>query len=614
MSAHALKLKDPGFINRDLENDHILHLKENWDYYSKIALRTSVAALPLIGLYLPKTLSIVGCGFRSRHCYLNLRQDWNNRDRTKIKKSLFECSMAVASVAGTIFLNPLGMFVTSCHDLYLNGDKLYQAIKKLGSANTNTEYAEIFKIIDKELVKLSNNFLFLIAMLYGGIAAKVGSRIMHIAFTAYLAKEDYDKGQNIECGFNLLMVAIKVNHLRPELTKLQKEYKLQSIRQETSKLFLKIASCLTEPLCYIHKIGNLIEPHKNGLDWINKAHPILSSVPTKCFTTAIRTTQVVATVPAILLAGVGEGFRISGSILQTEGFCHRRGNGLEKAYIKQDPIKVMTFNVCGIGAGYEITNGNQVSWDLRVDAIIDEIEKSDPDVVCLQEVFDSSLGDHLFERLKDTYAHFYSDMGTWAFCPSGSMVISKIPGKMNFLSFSSYCGDGFFQNKGFTPFEIYDSVTKNLTLVVASAHLQHDDGPKEAYEKAREGQVKQVTEYFNNLLKKVPDLFCLFTGDLNINKGSKEHTESSLQEWTDPRKYTGNLEADHTWSTQAARQVYDPNITKQQEMLDYILYMGLKPHYMSVDKQSFDQGPEDPTKIPSDHLPLVATIQLESNE
>lgn len=598
------------FFHRDYENDlpkpeHLqTHLIFSNFNYEKVCSIYS-AALPLLCFWKPVNhlLTVTSNGLRGLSCSAALIQSIQKGDKAEISLSLFNLAMSISAIAGMVFFNPLGMVITTCHDISLNSYHIYRAFDEKDS-----------KKFDKQATQLANNCLQLLTIVYGGITLQIGSRVMRIVLTGYLATEDYKEGNHIEFGLRAATVAINIHQLQPELALFQKKYKLQSFRQELSKLFLKTASYLTEPLCYIHKIGNLIDPHKNELDWIKKGNPVLTKIPNKYFSAAVRTTQVISLVIALPLAGVGEIFRIGGSALQTEGFCYRQGNALEKTFNATNTIKTMTFNICGIGAGYEITNGNQVPWELRLDAIIKEIENADADVVCLQEVFDSALGDCLYERLKDRYAHFYTDIGTWAICPSGYMFISKIPGKMSFTSFKSFSGDGKFQNKGFTSYEIHDSITNNIALIIASVHLQHDDGIIEECEIAREEQILQVNSYFKATLNKFSDLCCVFMGDLNIEKGSKEYENSTLRGFTDPREYSGSLENDYTCSNRAVKQVYDPQAEYSKEMLDYIVYKGAIPSHISVNKQSFDQTLQDPTKIASDHIPLVATIKLKDKE
>jgi len=55
--------------------------------------------------------------------------------------------------------------------------------------------------------------------------------------------------------------------------------------------------------------------------------------------------------------------------------------------------------------------GGVLPWELRIDGIVEQIKTQDPDVVCLQEVFDETAATALYEKLRDQYRHFYINIG-----------------------------------------------------------------------------------------------------------------------------------------------------------------------------------------------------------
>jgi hypothetical protein len=88
--------------------------------------------------------------------------------------------------------------------------------------------------------------------------------------------------------------------------------------------------------------------------------------------------------------------RYIGFSLQKEGFTYVKTSAEEKTL--GSDLKIMTWNVCGIGGGLGRTHGGVVDWRLRIDAIANTIKKKNPDVLILQEIYDASLAKALISH------------------------------------------------------------------------------------------------------------------------------------------------------------------------------------------------------------------------
>lgn len=84
--------------------------------------------------------------------------------------------------------------------------------------------------------------------------------------------------------------------------------------------------------------------------------------------------------------------------------------GQAQEIIPQKEFTLLQFNICAFGGTLPLLFGGVLPWKDRIDRIIAKIKELNPDVLCLQEVFDRQAGQALYEGLRDTYAYFYTDI------------------------------------------------------------------------------------------------------------------------------------------------------------------------------------------------------------
>lgn len=226
--SEVLSLKTPEYFHRDYENDLPTHEdKHTWAYQTQ---RVVHVALPFISLYKPigTALAIGSSSSRVLSSSFELASAINEGDTAKIGKAVLNKTLAISSIAGTVFLNPLGMFITSAHDFSINGYHLYQAI-------ASGEHDKV----TQETIQLANNTLYLLTMIYGGLEIQILSLACQVVLGGYSSVKDFNEGNYLEFTGHALMAAIRVNQMYDQIQVLQYKRSLQElfsrIQEDASK-------------------------------------------------------------------------------------------------------------------------------------------------------------------------------------------------------------------------------------------------------------------------------------------------------------------------------------------------------------------------------------------
>lgn len=184
--------------------------------------------------------------------------------------------------------------------------------------------------------------------------------------------------------------------------------------------FLDLSSKMTEPFCSLWGLLRFrliapLDPQK-----FDNCTSKMKEIATRVFIglSAVLGSLLIVAMPmpilggAIALGTISKALRAIGFALQNGGFTHARGAAPEKELDPLNPwIKIMSWNLCAVGGGMSLNHGGVVDWRLRLDAIVRRIKNEDPDVLILQEVYDTAFGEALIERLNSNYAHFYLHLG-----------------------------------------------------------------------------------------------------------------------------------------------------------------------------------------------------------
>ncbi len=246
-------------------------------------------------------------------------------------------------------------------------------------------------------------------------------------------------------------------------------------------------------------------------------------------------------------------FRAVGFAMQKDGFTHMRGSAPEK-FLENGQASVMTWNLRG-GLHYE---HGVIHWSSRIDAIVKSIKKEDPDVIVLQEIYDTALVEELVEKLGDQYAHFFTHLGqnTWG-NTSGCMVITKCV--VDEYTHTDFDDNGWRVNRGFETIEI-KAHPDDLLPCLRIIGTQLTPG-KEAKGK----RMEQIAQIIDTLAKKKLPLPTLFVGS-GGNRDSEEEGKFLSQYF-----YHSYRRKAPTQSDELVKQ-WTPVVEEQEESSDYISF------------------------------------------
>jgi endonuclease/exonuclease/phosphatase family metal-dependent hydrolase len=235
---------------------------------------------------------------------------------------------------------------------------------------------------------------------------------------------------------------------------------------------------------------------------------------------------------APIIAPVGIALRaIVGNI--APGPLHYRGSFPEK---QREGKQFSHFlrNVCGIEAGYDIEEGAQMpirddlnySGKDRLDRLIEQIQGLDPDVLCLNEVFDVNDAHYIANALKYQYAHFILQCGTRSIGPNSGLFFASKFAASN-VQFKPFPKSMLVENskkceKGVLFVDIKDAQGEIATI--ALTHAQHSDQVRYGREDEKKARAEELTFIKENLAGKER---VMLTGDLNMDDDEMQEEQNS---------------------------------------------------------------------------------------
>lgn len=286
------------------------------------------------------------------------------------------------------------------------------------------------------------------------------------------------------------------------------------IQEKGYEAWYSVASWCTDPICKIDEL-------------ITRASIIDSAYPEACKVEkwARKSVLYLGTIPCAFVSFTsifGAAIRYIANALKSQPFLYSPGMATEKPLTEE--LSLLSWNLCCIPAGYSIRNGGVGPWHFRINALIKAVKRPDADVVCLYEIFDIQTAQSLIEGLKDSYSHFYFNMGSHAIgLSSGLFIASKV--KMTnpeFTPFPQEAKDGRakYCNKGVFSFNI-ERQNERIARIYSS-HFQHSENSDEPTQEEKEARKKEM----DLILKGCEDeTTIIVTGDLNLNdeefKGSE---------------------------------------------------------------------------------------------
>ena len=299
-------------------------------------------------------------------------------------------------------------------------------------------------------------------------------------------------------------------------------------------------------------------------------------------------------------------FRVIGFAVQKRGYTQVRGVAAEKSL--HSGLKVMTWNICGIGGGLSLDHGGVVHWRSRLGAVVDKIKTEDPDVLVLQEIYETSLAEALIEKLQSTYAHIFLHLGPNS-CGSvdGGMIFSKCA--VHNFSHTLFANNDWSLHRGFSTLEVKANPDDAHPCIrIIGTHLIDGDKTK------RTVQVMQIVNY----LKQTPLLLpTILVGDLNIERDQEEGAMLSFYlnhgyEGSEPTRTNGLVDQWDLQSNHGGDETIDYISLFKSPLSDGTPVLGVDPN-VSLENchlvEAYDHTMNTQTAL-SDHHGLSAVVRI----
>lgn len=207
---------------RNFDNDLPSQLPEQCTWAGQVA-RVAKVALPYLSLYQPisQPLTLAMGAVRSLNSAHSLVAAIQSGERLAILRAVVELAVAVASVAGTIFAHPLGMVISTTHDLVLAIAGLVNAVRS----------GDREAILHASL-QVASSALYLALMGFGGMHLMIASTAMQIAIGVVQSRHEWARGNYLEALGQLGMVVIRGKQL---VGQVQAALMMRRIRLETEE-------------------------------------------------------------------------------------------------------------------------------------------------------------------------------------------------------------------------------------------------------------------------------------------------------------------------------------------------------------------------------------------
>lgn len=225
-----IRSSEPIYYYREYKNDvpkkNEKCSEDSWATYSK---RVALVALPYLSLYKPVSfpLSLAMGGMRVYTSFAQLIESIKMGDAKNISYAWLQTVISVISLVGTIFAHPLGMLISTAHDLVI---EMAELIHHLQSGDWKKAMESCFSIL--------NNALYLSLFLHGGLELYIASFMVQILLGLYHAQNDLRSGNWLEAAghFGMAMVRCNQLHSQVKLLKASSEVKEQENQPKIKKL------------------------------------------------------------------------------------------------------------------------------------------------------------------------------------------------------------------------------------------------------------------------------------------------------------------------------------------------------------------------------------------
>lgn len=204
MSVHLIDIRklEPVYYHREYAHD----VGEQSSKNSRLdqSKRVAGVALTFLSLYKPFSFPIsLGMGaVRSWTCIVQLCSSIEQGNPRAASYQLLQTAIAIIALAGTIFAHPLGMLITTGHDV----------IFELSSLVCHLEVGE-YRQAAESCLSIVNNLLYLALMVNGGWELVIISLAAQILLGIYHSQAEFRKGNYLEGTGHLLITMVRGGQL-----------------------------------------------------------------------------------------------------------------------------------------------------------------------------------------------------------------------------------------------------------------------------------------------------------------------------------------------------------------------------------------------------------------
>lgn len=403
--------------------------------------RAFYAALPFIALHKPFG-RIITLTMDSTRTVFSFSQLIEKKD----SKAALKTIIAIAALAGTFFMHPLGLCIAALSDL----------ISHLPEAIAQLQVGDL-----QGLILILQQGLYLGTIVIGSVEIIAISLLLSMAIEIYRSRKEFQQGYLLESISHLLMSIVRCAQSIPYMARAAEQNNLPSqqllksleataakVRDRTALFFYSSARSLVTPLWKSTSLW---------LKTVSDCNNSLSSTSQKIFSVAKSTLFSCALLP-LTLGGVvlGQALHFTAFNLATTPYIRLAGDA-ELKNPSEEKFSIFQLNCCLTAGGFaRLFGGLELSDEQRVEEIAKMIRASNPDVACLQEVSDLESALSLYSKLSSEFAEFYLNIGAAPFIlqnNSGLFIASKQAiANPQFHSFSDIQGTESMVNKGYFSF------------------------------------------------------------------------------------------------------------------------------------------------------------------
>jgi len=394
-----------------------------------LSIRVFTVALTFLALHKPfgRVITLATESIRSYSTY-------NELMNTKNIYNVIRALIAVTALAGTYFMHPLGLCISSTYDMGIDFYSFLACVYQ-------SEYQQALSC----LISSSHHLIYLGTMVVGSIEIIALSLLINMAIELIKSKKELNKQRWLEFSAYLLMSLVRFSQALPCIDKVAIKYNrgkqvtknlkstVNTIRDRAALYFFKSAHYCMSGLWTTTSlwINSIAYCRQTTTTLTKKVGSIFAS---SVFSLALLPFSVVGLAAAQLL-------HFTAFMLCTTPYIHLKGNKAP-ATNNPDNYSVFQLNGCLPSGGFARMFGGLVKPNgERASNFAKMVRDSHPNLAAFLEASDLLDSLAIYEELKGDFSDIYLNIGATPFVlqnNSGILMASDRP--LENISVSSYSG------------------------------------------------------------------------------------------------------------------------------------------------------------------------------